>query len=90
MQHLEVSGVPVLYTGRTVPKGILIPKVLQVIQYLTKYCSIYLNEILSKRKLVMRPHRILQAPIVSFVTEIAEGLVEFQEIAKLKRTTDIQ
>jgi hypothetical protein len=38
----------------------------------------------------MRPHRILQAPIVTFVTEIAEVLVAIQEIAKLKVIIDIQ
>jgi hypothetical protein len=32
----------------------------------------------------MRPHRILQVPIDTFVTEIADVLVAFQEIAKLK------
>ena len=38
----------------------------------------------------MRPHRILHAPTVSFVAEVGEVLVEFQEIAKLKKIIDIQ
>jgi hypothetical protein len=37
----------------------------------------------------MRPHRILHVPTVSFVAEIGKVLVEFQEIAKLKRIIDI-
>jgi hypothetical protein len=38
----------------------------------------------------MRPRKILHALIVSFVIEITEVLVEFQEIAKLKIIVDIQ
>jgi hypothetical protein len=38
----------------------------------------------------MRPRRILHATTVSFVAEIGEVVVEFQEITKLKRIIDIQ